>query len=198
MLSSDTKRMHKYWKLLEIMQILTANKLLYKVSGQSTNVGRASLSSPRVTLVRNLIRKALLSLNQPPNICTTLLSWMKLLKELQFSWKCWCLWMNMKQTFQCVICKRVLSTPMFSRCCGIIRVVRDVSLAASWPCFLRPLLCISSREPVSAQNTRWSSTSFAGDRGRADHCSSCTNHCHLAVSGSSFWLRLWLWFTMLL
>lgn len=72
-------------ELLEITQILTANKLLYKVNGQLTNVGRASLSSPRVTLVRNLIRKALLSLNQPPNVCATLLSWMKLLKELQFS-----------------------------------------------------------------------------------------------------------------
>lgn len=72
-------------ELLEITQILTANKLLYKANGQLTNVGRASLSSPRVTLVRNLIHKALLSLNQPPNICATLLSWMKLLKELQFS-----------------------------------------------------------------------------------------------------------------
>jgi len=124
-------------ELLEMTQILTANKLLYKVSGQS---------------------------------------------------KCWCSWRTWSK-LSSMLSARGCCQHMFSRCCGMSCQGCVTSLLHGHDS-CAPYCASPVAGPVSVQNTRWSSTSFAGDRGRADHCSSCSHHCHLAVSGSSFWLRL--------
>ena len=46
---------------------------------------------------------------------------------------------NMQQTFQCVICKGVVSTPMVAKCCGRIVGCQGCHKLASGPCFLPPL-----------------------------------------------------------
>lgn len=163
-----------FWK--SSRKFLAANKLLYdKVSSQSTNVGRASIDltkggtseesdSSGSSQLEIATKRPCLSSSLTAKLDEIAQGVSNIQKVLMFM-------KNMQQTFQCVICKGVVSTLMLWENHGLSGMCHKL---ASGPCFLPPLR-IPNREPVPSQRTRRIAASFAGNRGRADHCSSCTS-----------------------
>ena len=128
-----------FWK--SSRKFLAANKLLYdKVSSQSTNVGRASIDltkggtseesdSSGSSQLEIATKRPCLSSSLTAKLDEIAQGVSNIQKVLMFM-------KNMQQTFQCVICKGVVSTLMLWENHGLSGMCHKL---ASGPCFLPPL-----------------------------------------------------------
>ena len=130
---NESTSSESFWKLSR--KILAANKLLYnKVSGQSTNVMRASIDLTRgdASEESDLSGSSQLEPStKRPCLSSSLTAKLDEYAERVSNIRKVLMFMkNMQQTFQYVICKRVVSTPTVAKCCG--RIVGCQGCVASW------------------------------------------------------------------
>ena len=130
---NESTSSESFWK--SSRKILAANKSLYnKVSGQSTNVMRASIDLTRGDASEESDSSGSSQLEpstKRPCLSSSLTAKLDEIAEgVSNIQKVLMFMKNMQQTFQCVICKGVVSTPTVAKCCG--RIVGCQGCVASW------------------------------------------------------------------
>ena len=133
LVQNESTSNESFWK--SSRKILAANKSLYdKVSGQSTNVGRASIDLTKGDTSEESDSSGSFQLEpatKRPRLSSSLTAKLdEIAQGVSNIQKVLMFMKNMQQTFQCVICKGVVSTPVVAKCCG--RIVGCQGCVTNW------------------------------------------------------------------